>query len=124
MKKGYSQVTTGHYVKQSSYLMDYLAAHGMEDLSAVTLENIYAYIRTLAARKQTAIPSVWTHEELKRLIGAIDRGSPKGKRDYAIILIACRLGLRCTDIKGLRFENFNWAEKKLCFVQSKTKQPM
>mgnify|MGYP000246563382 FL=1 len=76
------------------------------------------------ARKQTAIPSVWTHEELKRLIGAIDRGSPKGKRDYAIILIACRLGLRCTDIKGLRFENFNWAEKKLCFVQSKTKQPM
>lgn len=48
MKKGYSQVTTGHYVKQSSYLMDYLAAHGMEDLSAVTLENIYAYIRTLA----------------------------------------------------------------------------
>lgn len=31
------------------------------------------------ARKQTAIPSVWTHEELKRLIGAIDRGSPKGK---------------------------------------------
>ena len=29
MKKGYSQVTTGHYVKQSSYLMDYLAAHGI-----------------------------------------------------------------------------------------------
>ncbi len=162
-KKGYSQVTTEHYVKQSSYLMDYLAAQGMNDFTAVTLDTVNAYIRTLAgfsyktveqhicslraffrflyqegimsddlaaemlmvkARKQTAIPSVWTHEELKQLIGAIDRGSPKGRRDYAIILIACRLGLRCTDIKNLCFENFNWTEKKLCFTQSKTGQPM
>ncbi len=48
VKKGYSQVTTDHYVKQSSYMMDYLAAHGLEDFSTITLENIYAYIRTLA----------------------------------------------------------------------------
>lgn len=162
-KKGYSQVTTEHYVKQSSYLMDYLAAQGMDDFTEVTLDTVNAYIRTLAGfsyktaeqhicslraffrflyqegtvpddltakmpmvkdRKQTAIPSVWTHEELKQLIGAIDRGSPKGRRDYAIILIACRLGLRCTDIKNLCFENFNWTEKKLCFTQSKTGQPI
>ena len=75
-------------------------------------------------KKQTLIPSVWTHDELKKLIVAIDRGSPKGKRDYAIILIACRLGLRCKDIKNLRMSNFHWADKKLCFTQSKTKQPM
>ena len=75
-------------------------------------------------RKQTIIPSVWTHEELKKLINAIDRGSPKGKRDYAMILIACRLGLRCTDIKNLCFDNFRWVEKKLCFIQSKTKREM
>ena len=162
-KKGYSQITTEHYVKQSSYLMDYLAAQGMNDFTAVTLDTVNAYIRTLAgfsyktveqhicslraffrflyqegimpddfaakmpmvkARKQTAIPSVWTHEELKQLVGAIGRESPKGRRDYAIILIACRLGLRCTDIKNLCFENFNWTEKKICFTQSKTGQPM
>lgn len=162
-KKGYSQVTTEHYVKQSSYLMDYLAAQGMDDFTEVTLDTVHAYIRTLAGfsyktveqhicslraffrflyqegtvpddlaakmpmvktRKQTAIPSAWTHEELKQLIEAIDRGSPKGRRDYAVILIACRLGLRCTDIKNLCFENFNWTEKKLCFTQSKTGQPI
>ena len=33
------------------------------------------------ARKQTRIPSVWTAEELKKLIGAIDRANPKGQRD-------------------------------------------
>jgi site-specific recombinase XerD len=163
VKKEYSVVTTDHYVKQSSYFMDYLEAQGIFSFETVTLDLINAYICTLSgftyktveqnicslrtffrflhqegtisidfaakmpmvkARKQTAIPSVWTHEELGKLIGAIDRGSPKGKRDYAIILIACRLGMRCGDIKNLCFENFNWADKKLCFVQSKTKQSM
>jgi integrase/recombinase XerD len=75
----------------------------------------------IQARKQTRIPSVWTKDELKKLISAIDRGSPKGKRDYAIILLACCLGMRCTDIKNLQMEHFHWAEKKLIFIQSKTK---
>lgn len=72
-------------------------------------------------RKQTAIPSVWTKEELQKLIAAIDRRSPKGKRDYAIILLACCLGMRGVDIKNLKKENFHWEEKKLIFIQSKTK---
>jgi site-specific recombinase XerD len=76
------------------------------------------------ARKQTRIPSVWTKDELKKLIDAIDRGSPKGKRDYAIILLACCLGIRCTDIKGLRLDHFHWEEKKLVFTQSKTKEAL
>jgi integrase/recombinase XerD len=76
------------------------------------------------ARKQTRIPSVWTENELKTLISAIDRGSPKGKRDYAIILLACCLGMRCTDIKHLHMDDFRWEEKKLVFTQSKTKTPI
>ena len=75
-------------------------------------------------RKQMDIPVVWAHNELKQLIEVIDRGSPIGKRDYAIILLACKMGIRCGDIKNLRFNNFHWAEKKLCFIQSKTKQPL
>ncbi len=73
------------------------------------------------ARKQTRIPSVWTKDELKQLFTAIDRGSPKGKRDYAIILLACCLGIRCTDIKNLKMDNFHWEEKKMVFIQSKTR---
>lgn len=78
-------------------------------------------IPMVQARKQTRIPSVWTKDELKKLIDAIDRGSPKGKRDYAIILLACCLGMRGTDIKNLTAENFHWEEKKLIFTQSKTR---
>jgi integrase/recombinase XerD len=76
------------------------------------------------ARKQTRIPSVWTPSELKKLIEAIDRKSPKGKRDYAIILLACCLGMRCSDIKQLKMDNFHWAERSLVFIQSKTKTPL
>ncbi len=76
------------------------------------------------ARKQTRIPSVWTADELKKLLAAIDRGNPQGKRDYAIILLACRLGMRCFDIRHLKMEDFHWEEKKLVFIQSKTQTPI
>lgn len=75
----------------------------------------------IQARKQTRIPSVWTMEELKKLIAVIDKGSPQGKRDYTIILLACRLGMRCKDIKNLKIENFRWKEKEIVFTQSKTR---
>lgn len=61
---------------------------------------------------------------MKKLITAIDRGSPKGKRDYAIILLACRLGIRCTDIKNLKTDHFRWEEKKIVFIQSKTRESL
>ena len=76
---------------------------------------------TVQPRKQTRIPSVWTKDELQQLIAAIDRGSPKGKRDYAIILLGCCLGMRVSDIKNLKKEDFYWEDKKLVFTQSKTK---
>ena len=59
---------------------------------------------------------------MEALIGAIDRGNPKGKRDYAIILLACMLGLRVTDIKKLSFDCFRWETKTLSFIQSKTRE--
>lgn len=76
----------------------------------------------IQARKQTRIPSVWTHDELKALLNAVDMGSPKGKRDYAMIVLACCLGIRVSDIKKLTFKNFHWSDKKLVFSQSKTKE--
>ena len=74
--------------------------------------------------KSAKIPSAWTADELKRMISAIDRNSPVGKRDYAMIVLACVLGLRVGDIKTLRFGNFDWNEKKISFIQHKTHKPL
>ena len=39
--------------------------------------------------RDATIPSVWEHELVVRLLEAVDRSSAKGKRDYAILLLAC-----------------------------------
>lgn len=72
--------------------------------------------------KQAKIPSLWSKEELMSLLTAIDRNGPIGKRDYAMILLACILGIRSGDIKRLTFDNFNWENKKVSFIQHKTKK--
>ena len=74
--------------------------------------------------KNAKIPSTWKLDELKAILYVIDRNSPIGKRDYAMILLACVLGLRVGDIKLLRFENFNWEDKKISIIQHKTRKPL
>lgn len=69
---------------------------------------------------QPKIPSVYSVEEVERLIGAIDRSSPQGKRDYAMILLAARYGLRVSDIIGLRYCNLDWTTNRIVLVQRKT----
>lgn len=74
--------------------------------------------------KSARIPSAWQDGELKAMLSAIDRDSPTGKRDYAMIVLACILGLRIGDIKNLRFRDFNWERKKLSIIQHKTHRPL
>ncbi len=90
-------------------------------LNNITITDYSLKIPMIQSRKQTRIPSVWPVDDLKKLILAIDRGNPMGKRDYAMILLACHLGLRVSDIKKLTFENFHWNDSQLVFVQSKTR---
>jgi site-specific recombinase XerD len=66
------------------------------------------------------IPTTLTSEQCEKLLNGIDRGNPIGLRDYAIILLALTLGLRDSDIRELRFDNFDWTNKKVSIVQEKT----
>jgi integrase len=46
-------------------------------------------------------PHLWTADEIRRLLAVIDRQSAVGKRDYAMILMTARLGLRVSDLRQL-----------------------
>ena len=70
--------------------------------------------------RQARIPSVWDPGEVTRILDAIDRDNPCGKRDYAIILLIARLGLRGVDIRRLEFADFDWPGNRLFVVQAKT----
>ncbi|MDP3011856.1 MAG: site-specific integrase [Candidatus Hydromicrobium sp.] len=70
------------------------------------------------------IPYSWKREDVGKLLEAVDRGDPKGKRDYAILLLVIRLGLRVSDIRGLKLNNLNWSRKTISLTMQKTKQPL
>ena len=87
-----------------------------EDLSknVPPLKNLYRH----------RIPSVWEADDVKKILTAIDRANPTGKRNYAIIMLVAKTGIRTEDVKNLRFSNLNWDEKKIEYIQSKTKNPI
>ena len=73
--------------------------------------------------RDAKIPSVWEQELVVRLLQAVDRSSAKGKRDYAIFLLACRLGMRVGDIRSLRLDQLHWEDSTIELKQSKTSTP-
>lgn len=91
-----------------------------ENLLQNNREEYWMSILKSRTVRQPKIPSVYSREEVERLIGAIDRGSPQGKRGYAIILLAARYGLRVSDIIGLRYCNLDWVNNRIVLLQQKT----
>lgn len=71
-------------------------------------------------KQQAKIPTTYTPDEIKKMIDVIDRGSSKGKRDYAMVLLCARLGLRASDVCQLRFNEINWQKSQICLTQKKT----
>ena len=77
-------------------------------------------VPAVRSSKQAGVPSVWEPGEVARILDAIDRGNPCGKRDYAIVLLIARLGLRGIDLKRLEFGDFDWPGNRLFVTQAKT----
>jgi site-specific recombinase XerD len=69
-------------------------------------------------------PHLWTAEEIRRLLAVIDRRSATGKRDYAMILMTARLGLRISDLRQLDLGDLDWRAKTLTIIQRKTGRPL
>lgn len=68
------------------------------------------------------IPVHWDTDTVKKLLLSVDRANPKGKRDYAILLLAARLGIRAIDIAELKLTDLNWATNEIALAQQKTNQ--
>lgn len=81
--------------------------------------NLYLLVPRVVRHK--AIPSVYSKEEVERLLLSVNRETKTGKRDYAIILIAARLGVRASDIAALTFDSINENTATIKITQQKTK---
>ena len=87
-------------------------------------QDISKALPAVHVSRDAKIPSTWDRDLVVKLLSAVDRSSPKGKRDYAILLLACRLGLRTGDIRDLTLEQIDWEAETLSLIQSKTQQPL
>ncbi len=91
-------------------------------LVATSLRSFFRFLRTegfredqlaeavpsVADRRLSTIPRSLSEEAFKRLLGSLDRSSPRALRDSAIILCLARLGLRASEVVGLRLDDLDW----------------
>jgi site-specific recombinase XerD len=70
--------------------------------------------------KQRKLPTTYSEEEIRRIIGAVERASSIGKRDYLILLLASEYGWRSSDIVNFRFDQIDWDKNTISVDQHKT----
>jgi site-specific recombinase XerD len=114
-------------------------------LSRATLQHVVArvrgFVRFLALSGAVApglenhldMPRVYRFEQLPRalpwetvcqLLASIDRATPIGRRDYAMLLLIATYGLRNCDIVALTLDDIRWRHETLQLTQHKTGQPL
>ena len=111
---GYQSKTVEHKLCAVRSLLRFAAGDELID------EAVLATVPAVRSSRQARIPSIWDPAEVTKIIEAIDRANPSGKRDYAIILLICRLGLRGVDVKGLRLADLDWSANRISVMQAKT----
>ena len=115
------QIATLSETAESAYpfvreMLCFLAAAGMLTADYSTLvPRIHRHIN---------LPSTYDKDELQAVLAAVNTLTSIGKRDYAILLLASRLGIRAGDIANLTFDAIDFKQDRLYFVQEKTKNPI
>jgi len=61
-------------------------------------------------------------DEVYQLLEKINRTSAKGKRDFALLILASTTGLRAGDIANLKLTDIIWQHKELHLTQGKTEE--
>lgn len=112
----YSYRSIGLILSDTRSLLTFLYEH------RITTEDLTPALPHQQSRQETGLPAVWSRADVLKLLGAVDRGNPCGKRDYAILLLVATLGIRVGDIRALRLQNLHWETNTIEFVQSKTQQ--
>jgi site-specific recombinase XerD len=111
---GYQAKTVEHKLCAVRSLLRFAASDELIDVAVLEV------VPAVKSTRQARIPSVWDPADVTKILQAIDRGNPCGRRDYAIILLITRLGLRGIDVKRLRFADLDWPGNRLSVVQAKT----
>lgn len=90
----------------------YLAGSGMTEVDYSTIVPHYS--------KPYVLPSVYSVDEISLIEASIDTSTVLGKRDYAMILLASRMGMRSGDIVKLKIKDVENNRNEINIIQEKT----
>ena len=62
----------------------------------------------VASWRLSHLPKSLSPEEVECVLSGCDRSAPSGKRDYAILLLLARLGLRGGEVLAMTLEDLDW----------------
>jgi site-specific recombinase XerD len=75
--------------------------------------DLAASVQTVAGWRLSTVPKYLTPEEVGRVLRTLDRQTPTGRRDFAILLLLARLGLRAGEVVGLTLDDIDWRAGEL-----------
>jgi integrase/recombinase XerD len=108
------QHTVGHL---RSFLR-FLASRGLVD------SGLNTSIDTPRLYRGEQLPRALPWDTVRALLTAIDRSTPMGKRDYAMLLLVATYGLRSSEIVALRLEHIEWRAERLRVPRPKMSTPL
>jgi integrase/recombinase XerD len=89
-------------------------------LGEVTLDLATA-VPIVANWSMTSIPRAICADHVRQLLASIDRRTGVGRRDYAVLLLLARLGLRSSEVAFLELDDIDWKTGRL-YVRGKGAQ--
>jgi site-specific recombinase XerD len=90
----------------------------LSDLGLINI-NAERYLFNPAPSHKKLLPC-FTDDEAEAILNSVDKTTPLGKRDYAVMKTALWTGLRCVDIIGLKRTDIDWNRKVINVFQDKT----
>ena len=73
-----------------------------------TTANLSLAIPSVAQRYGTRLPRHLMPEQVNILLGAIRTEAPRGRRNYAMVLLLARLGLRPPEVIAMQIDDIDW----------------
>jgi site-specific recombinase XerD len=71
------------------------------------------------AYRLSAIPRSISWDDVGKVLAAVDRRTPCGKRDYAILLLLVTYGLRSREVAALTLDDIDWRRERLAVPERK-----
>lgn len=78
--------------------------------------SLAAAVPAVAGWRLSGLPKGLEPGPLRSLLASCDRSTPTGRRDYAIMLLLARLGLRAGEVARLGLDNIDWRRGEITVV--------